>query len=62
MSIASGIATADGPITSHHMATNLEFPKDENGDVLRRMQADGDDLSKARDIDFTVTIRGQTTG
>lgn len=28
------------------------FPNDENGDVLRRMQANGDDLSKPRDIEF----------
>ena len=32
------------------------FPDDENGDVLRRMQAQGDDLSKPRDIDFTVVL------
>ena len=30
------------------------FPDDENGDVLRRLQASGDDLSKPRDIDFSV--------
>ncbi len=28
------------------------FPNDENGDVLRRMQADGDDLAKPRGIEF----------
>ena len=28
------------------------FPADENGDVLRRMLAAGDDLTKPRDIDF----------
>ena len=32
------------------------FPDDENGDVLRRMQESGDDLSKARNIDFTVVL------
>jgi hypothetical protein len=32
------------------------FPDDENGDVLRRMQRNGDDFSKARDIDFTVVF------
>ena len=32
------------------------FPNDENGDVLRRMQANGDDLSKTRCIDFTVVF------
>jgi hypothetical protein len=35
------------------------FPNDENGDVLRRMQANGDDLAKPRDIDFTVVFPGQ---
>jgi hypothetical protein len=33
-----------------------DFPADENGDVLRRMQRNGDDLSKPRDIDFTVVM------
>jgi hypothetical protein len=28
------------------------FPEDENGDVLRRMVEHGDDLSKARNIEF----------
>ena len=32
------------------------FPRDDNGDVLRRMHRDGDDLSKPRDIDFTVVM------
>ena len=30
----------------------MEYPNDENGDVLRRMAAHGDDLSKPRDVDF----------
>jgi Regulator of ribonuclease activity B len=30
----------------------VTFPDDENGDVLRNMQRDGDDLSQARNIDF----------
>jgi hypothetical protein len=33
-----------------------EFPDDENGDVLRRMKADGDDFDKPRNIDFTVVF------
>ena len=37
----------------------LEFPHDENGDVLRRMLEDGDDLSIAREIDFTVVFPGE---
>jgi hypothetical protein len=32
------------------------FPNDANGDVLRRMEAQGDDLSKPRDVDFTVVF------
>jgi hypothetical protein len=37
------------------MAKTLdELPDDENGDVLRRMLHGGDDLTKARDIDFSV--------
>ncbi|HEY4380691.1 MAG TPA: ribonuclease E inhibitor RraB [Acidobacteriaceae bacterium] len=34
----------------------IVFPDDENGDVLRRMQRDGDDFTKARDIDFVVVL------
>jgi len=33
-----------------------EFPDDENGDVLRRMQGNGDSLAKPRNIDFTVAF------
>jgi len=35
----------------------MEFPNDENGDVLRRLVSSGDDLSKPRDIDFVVVFR-----
>lgn len=34
------------------MGDVVAFPDDENGDVLRNMQRDGDDLSQARNIDF----------
>ncbi len=34
------------------MSTSLDFPDDENGDVLRRMQEGGDDLSQPRTVDF----------
>lgn len=34
------------------MSTPLEFPSDENGDVLRRMQDGGDDLTQSRVVDF----------
>lgn len=32
------------------------YPEDENGDTLRGMEAQGDDLTKARNIDFTVVF------
>ena len=31
---------------------NINFPNDENGDVLRGMVDEGDDISKPRNIDF----------
>lgn len=31
-----------------------KFPGDENGDVLWRMYRDGDNLSKKREVDFSV--------
>jgi len=34
------------------MEGNFQFPDDENGDVLRRMRNDGDDLTRPRTIDF----------
>jgi len=34
----------------------MDYPSDENGDVLRRMEAAGDDLARPRDIDFTVVF------
>lgn len=42
----------------------MKFPDDENGDVLRRMQEGGDDLSKPRMIDFCFAFpqRGQALG
>jgi hypothetical protein len=39
----------------------MEFPDDENGDVLRRMAANGDDLSLPRNIDFTVVFPIEST-
>lgn len=32
------------------------YPNDANGDVLRRMEAQGDDLTKPRNIDFAVVF------
>lgn len=40
---------------------NSTFPDDANGDVLRRMLASGDDLSRARIIDFTTVFPDQTS-
>jgi regulator of RNase E activity RraB len=37
------------------------FPNDDNGDALRRLQADGDDLSRARSIDFSVVFSNEET-
>ncbi len=36
-----------------------EFPDDENGQVLRDMAAEGDDLSIAREIDFSLLFADQ---
>lgn len=38
------------------MTSANQFPDDENGEVLRHMAESGDDLSKPRDIDFTVVM------
>jgi hypothetical protein len=32
------------------------YPNDANGDALRRMEAQGDDLSRPRNIDFSVVF------
>lgn len=37
----------------------MDYPDDDNGDALRRLQADGDDLTRARDINFTVVFQDQ---
>lgn len=34
-------------------------PNDDNGDVLRRMEAKGDSLTLPRNIDFTVVFRDE---
>jgi hypothetical protein len=33
-----------------------KFPQDENGEVLWRMHSSGDDLSKIREMDFSVVF------
>jgi Regulator of ribonuclease activity B len=35
------------------------YPNDENGDALRNMAMSGDDLRKARDVDFCIVFRDQ---
>jgi regulator of ribonuclease activity B len=37
----------------------LTFPADLNGDVLRKMQDDGDDLTKARDIEYCFLFESE---
>jgi hypothetical protein len=39
----------------------IEIPDDENGDVLRRMVARGDDLSRPRIVDFTHVFATEAT-
>ena len=39
---------------------HLTFPDDENGDVLRQMQAAGDNLEAPRDINFDFVFKMQT--
>ena len=34
----------------------MVYPNDVNGDALRRMEAQGDDLTRPRNIDFTVVF------
>ncbi|HKF24122.1 MAG TPA: ribonuclease E inhibitor RraB [Candidatus Angelobacter sp.] len=34
----------------------MPYPNDVNGDALRRMEAQGDDLTRPRNIDFTVVF------
>ena len=34
----------------------MNHPNDDTGDALRRLEAGGDDLTRARDIDFTIVF------
>ena len=34
----------------------MQYPNDPNGDALRRMEAEGDDLTRPRKIEFTVVF------
>ena len=39
----------------------MNHPDDDTGDALRRLEADGDDLTRARNIDFTIVFPNQFT-
>jgi hypothetical protein len=41
------------------MSETLDFPDDENGDVLRRMHDSGDDLAQSRMMDFCFAFPGR---
>jgi len=47
-------------LTCLKMNGSPEFPNDENGDVLRRMYAVGDDLTKPRMIEFCFVFPERT--
>ena len=34
-------------------------PDDDNGDVLRRLESRGDDLTRSREIDFSIVFRSE---
>ena len=40
---------------------SIDFPADENGEILRSMQANGDDLTIARDIDFSLLFADEAS-
>ena len=39
----------------------MAHPNDDNGDALRRLETDGDDLSRPRDIDFNVVFPDESS-
>jgi len=39
----------------------MVYPDDANGDALRRMEAQGDDLTRPRNIDFTVVFADESS-
>jgi len=39
----------------------MKYPDDANGDALRRMEEAGDDLARARDVEFTVVFPNENT-
>jgi hypothetical protein len=43
-------------------ATMTDYPKDDDGDALRRVAADGADMSAPMDIDFFVAVPDEAAG
>jgi regulator of RNase E activity RraB len=43
-------------------APPLEFPNDADGDALRRLAEDGNDLTRPMQIDFTVSVPSLAAG
>lgn len=39
----------------------MVHPEDDTGDALRRLEADGDDLSLGRDIDFSIVFADESS-
>ena len=39
----------------------ITYPNDANGDALRRMEAEGDDLSRPRNIDFNLVFADESS-
>lgn len=54
-----GNRTVRSKLTNFKECYFMFYPKDNNGNVLRRMAAEGKDLTKARNIDFTSFLNTQ---
>ena len=39
----------------------MKYPDDANGDAFRRMELQGDDLTRPRDVEFTVVFPNENT-
>ena len=39
----------------------MNYPNDDNGDALRRMEAEGDNLARPRNIDFSVVFPDESS-
>jgi hypothetical protein len=50
----------DNPPRRGH-CKQMTFPNDDNGDALRRMEAEGDDLAQLRNIEFTVVFPDESS-